>query len=496
MKRRELSALVWGLEAGRVRQDGRGRLGFAYLERWREGAESVPLSLSMPLAAREHGHDAIDAYLRGLLPDNEFVLERWASRFQVSSRNPFALVAAVGEECPGAVQFAVPDRAAGLRGQGGLEVRWIEEEEVADRLRALRGDGSAWRLAEDPGQFSLAGAQPKTTLLRLDGRWGIPFGRTPTTHILKPPAVGLDGHVENEHLCLLLARESGLATASSEVRRFGDEIAIVVERYDRALTAGLADAAAAEAAAHAARSPSVAADAPRGAAAAKRAAATVATTAEASARSQALRTLAATQPVLRLHQEDLCQALAVRPTFKYQNEGGPSPARVVRLLREHSGSPDEDIRAFLDALVFNWLIGGTDAHAKNYSILHGREGRVRLAPLYDLASALPYPSMNPPRVKLAMRIGSEYWLHRIRARHWTALAKELELDPGRVLRRMVDFSNSVAAAIPKVRAQAIGAGLVHPIVARLLDLVANRVEECLRELDPPTVVPFRDEEGP
>src|SRR4051812_14322554 len=87
----------------------------------------------------------------------------------------------------------------------------------------------------------------------------------------------------------------------------------------------------------------------------------------------------------------MCQALGVHPGSKYQNEGGPTPKAVVDLLREHSADAVADVAAFIDALIFNWLIVGTDAHAKNYSILHQQGGRTRLAPLYDLASILPYP---------------------------------------------------------------------------------------------------------
>src|SRR5207247_751940 len=130
----------------------------------------------------------------------------------------------------------LPERVDALRGSGPLEVAWLEERDVAARLRALREDQGAWRSPRDTGQFSLAGAQPKTALLFRGGRFGVPSGRTPTTHILKPPLRDFPGHVENEHLCLTLARGLGLPTARSEVRRFGDEVAIVVTRYDRAET--------------------------------------------------------------------------------------------------------------------------------------------------------------------------------------------------------------------------------------------------------------------
>ncbi|MEP2544108.1 MAG: HipA N-terminal domain-containing protein, partial [Alphaproteobacteria bacterium] len=229
----ELVALMNGRRIGEVRSNQRGRLSFVYDEPWRQGKNAYPLSLSMPLAAAEHGHNVIEAFLWGLLPDNDRVLDRWARWFQVSARNAFALLSHVGEDCAGAVQFVPPARVDACTNAAPEPVTWLSEGEVADRLRALREDHAAWRAPRDTGQFSLAGAQPKTALLFDGGRWGIPSGRTPTTHILKPPTGEFDGHAENEHFCLKLARRLGLPTASTRVTRFGNETAIVVERYDR-----------------------------------------------------------------------------------------------------------------------------------------------------------------------------------------------------------------------------------------------------------------------
>src|SRR5208282_2743710 len=146
------------------------------------------------------------------------------------------------------------------------KLAWLSEDEIAERLRALRADHSAWRAATDTGQFSLAGAQPKTALMFQNGRWGVPSGRTPTTHILKPPTGEWDGHAENEHFCLLLARRLGLVVPNSSVLHFGDEVAIVIERYDR---------------------------------------------------------VRHEDKWLRVHQEDMCQASGTHPVHKYENEGGP-----------------------------------------------------------------------------------------------------------------------------------------------------------------------------
>jgi serine/threonine-protein kinase HipA len=422
---KELAALLGGREIGRIFQDRRGRLAFTYDEGWRGAPDAYPLSLSMPLAASEHGPGPIEAFLWGLLPDNVQILDRWARRFRVSPRNAFALIAHVGEECAGAVQFVHADHAKTLLGGARKTVQWLDTADVAERLRALRADQSAWRQAGDTGQFSLAGAQPKTALLLENGRWGVPSGRTPTTHILKPPMPELNGHVENEHFCLALARELGLPAAASEVRRFDGEIAIVVERYDR------------------------------------------------------LRTQ---DGIIRVHQEDVCQALGVMPTKKYESEGGPGVRRIADLLRVHSSARDDDLATFLDAIAFNWLIGGSDAHAKNYSILLAAGAQARLAPLYDLGSVLPYPKIDVHKVTLAMKLGGEYRLRAVGPRQWHKLAAELRLDPTRVRDRVRELAGAIPDAAETVARRARQSGLRHPVVDRLADVLGTRAVECAGSL--------------
>src|SRR5947209_5418022 len=173
----------------------------------------------------------------------------------------------------------------------------------------------------------LAGAQAKTALLYSNGRWGVPSGLAATSHILKPAVVGLDDHDLNEHLCLDAARRAGLIAARTRIAQFGGESAIVVDRYDR--------------------------------------------------RHQG-------DQIVRVHQEDLCQALAIPPARKYQSEGGPGPTDIIRLLRRimPARAARAAVWSFIDALAWNWIIGGTDAHAKNYSLLLAGD-QIRLAPLYD-----------------------------------------------------------------------------------------------------------------
>src|ERR1700735_3593527 len=154
----DLIVLLDSKEVARIHSGARNRLTFVYNDEWRNAGGSYPLSLSMPLAAKEHGRAAVEAFLWGLLPDNELVLDRWAKKFQVSARNVFALISHVGEDCAGAVQFVTPERLEVLKSGKDDKVEWLDETAIAERLQALREDHAAWRLPRDTGQFSLAGA--------------------------------------------------------------------------------------------------------------------------------------------------------------------------------------------------------------------------------------------------------------------------------------------------------------------------------------------------
>ena len=423
----ELIALLNEREIGTVRQD-RGRLAFEYADSWRSASDAYPLSLSMPLAAAHHGHASIAPYLWGLLPDSEFILRQWGQRFHVSPRNPFALLTHVGEDCAGAVQFVRPERLEAFLAATHGDIEWLTEADVANRLRGLQADASAWRVAQDTGQFSLAGAQPKTALVFDGQRWGVPSGREPTTHILKPATGRMDGHAQNEHLCLALARALGLPAARSEVMTFEDVTTIVVFRYDRIRPAG-------------------------------------------------------STRVFRVHQEDFCQALRVHPAQKYQNQGGPGPKPMVDLLRANATGqrPDRDVATFLDALILNWLIGGSDAHAKNYSILIGGNGLVRLAPLYDVASILAHPDIQPRKATLAMKIGDTYRLQDIGMPEWRELAAQVRWDSD----VLVDRVRVMAAELPDRLTDEVRkmdeAGCSHPLVDRLAHVLIERANQIARQ---------------
>ncbi len=424
----ELLALLNGHTAGVVRQSRTGDVSFTYEDAWRDRADAYPLSLSMPLTRREHADAAVRAYLDGLLPDNGTILERWATHFHVSARNSFALLQHMGEDCAGAVQFVRPERREALTDPDRSSVDWLTEEEVGARLRDLVEEHGRGRLAGDRGQFSLAGAQPKTALLYANGGWGIPSGSLPTTHILKPPAQrDLGAFDVNEHFCLKLARHLGLDVVESTVQTFDGQPTIVVARYDRHWL-------------------------PDG-------------------------------TLQRKHQEDICQALGVPPWKKYEAEGGPGAPAIIRLLVEHADDPTADVGTFLDALVLNWAIVGTDAHAKNYSLLL-QAGSVRLAPLYDLVSVVPYPRhVSLRKAKLSMRVGREYLAWKLGKRHWEDLADQSNLDRAPVLQRAGELLDAIPQAVAVVATEVRNEGLGHEIVARLEEELPKRAQACARALE-------------
>jgi serine/threonine-protein kinase HipA len=404
----------------------KNRLSFCYAPAWQASSAAFPLSVSMPLTRDEHPHDTIEAFLWGLLPDNQSVLDQWGKQFHVSPRNVFRLIEQVGEDCAGAIQFiAEADEDTLLNRPYREQVQWLSESEFDERIRMVLDNHASQRLSSDLGQFSLAGAQAKIALYQSleSGAWGIPRGLTPTTHILKPAPPSFPGFVENEHFCLSLAAALGMISAQSTVVHAGDIPVIAVTRYDRR-TEG--------------------------------------------------------SQYLRIHQEDFCQAQAKYPDLKYQSDGGPSVEDIANTIWDTSSDALTDIRSFADALLLNFLISGTDAHAKNYSLLLAGNNQARLAPIYDIASALPYPrQISPHKAKLAMKIGSEYHIKKIEPKHWQVCAKQLRLPSAALIERLHEMATQVQELALTVADDLKKEGLSHTIVTTLSDSISQRASDLL-----------------
>ncbi len=426
-----LTVLLEGKPVGNVERLASGALRLRYNDGYRGESTATLLSASMPPAQELHGDARITPWLWGLLPDNADVLTRWGRNFGVSVSSPFPLLGThVGHDCAGAVQFCTPDHADDLLNRPG-DITWLSEAEIASRLRTLRADSTSWLGPGFTGQFSLGGAQAKTALHHVAatgrGRWGAPTGSVPTTHILKPAMVGFQDQHINEHLCLAAARALGLPAADTRIETFEDESAIVVERFDRSTRNG---------------------------------------------------------ELVRVHQEDLCQALSVSPARKYQSDGGPTPGQIAELIRSTIPGRDAetDVWRFTDALAFNWLIAGTDAHAKNYSLLLAGN-QIRLAPLYDIASILPYDDTSGYKVKLAMKVGDDYDLRRTdRRRAWEHAADELKLDRRRLITRVLDLAERTPAAFEHAVSDGGVGELSTDLPDRLVALVSERSQRCAAAL--------------
>ncbi len=172
----------------------------------------------------------------------------------------------------------------------------------------------------------------------------------------------------------------------------------------------------------------------------------------------------------------MCQALGIAPAHKYQTEGGPSPERIASLLRSKVGVnvAEVEVQRFAEALAWSWIIGGTDAHAKNYSLLLSGS-QVRLAPLYDIASALPYG--HERKLRMAMKVGDEYTLHNYR-NPWPRAADRLGLDRDWLVRRVAELASHAPEAFSDASNERSIRSLGRPLPSRLTDLVAARAKRC------------------
>ena len=325
----------------------------------------------------------------------------------------------MGEDCPGAVQLVPP--GFDFAGRGSLQ--WISAKNLDERIRDLQQDPGAGRLSTDAGQFSVAGAQSKTALYRTGKRWAVPRGRTPTTHILKPEGPRFASLAANEHFCLELARAAGLPAVSTEIQTFDGSPTIIVERFDRYRDKrdGL---------------------------------------------------------IKRIHQEDCCQALGVHPNTKYQSDGGLGIPEIMDLLR-FTKSPDVDRDRFMHAQAFNFLIGGTDAHGKNYAIIYEPGGAFRLTPLYDLISFLPYQQRRS-QLKLAMTIGGRREVNEIRLRHWVRAADRCGYPAERIVAHVKELTASLPDFAATVRTACRKSGLRHPILDQLVDQIADNAKRIAK----------------
>jgi len=419
-----MQVLLNGRLVGHLRLAGSGAISFAYDPGWLAWEHAMPISLSLPLREEAHQGAPVIAYLENLLPDNQAIRERVAARVHAGGTDAWHMLEKIGRDCVGALQF-VSGEVPEARGPEGEPVT---EAQIAALLRNLAS--APLGLDEDDDfRISIAGAQEKTALLRRNGEWVRPSGLTPTTHILKtqlgvlPNGINLSDSVENEFFCMSFCRAMGADVADVEIVDFQDVRSLVVTRFDRRWTAD--------------------------------------------------------GRLIRLPQEDFCQALSVPPSQKYQMDGGPGITEGVGLLAG-SDDPEADQRAFFRAQVLFWLLGATDGHAKNFSIAL-RPGGFRMTPLYDVLSAqkaVDDAQIRQNRMRLAMAVDGHYRINEVVPRHFLQAAKAAGFGVALAEEVLAEVAGGIEAALAETMTS-----LPKDFPSPLAEIVANGIQARATTLD-------------
>lgn len=415
---------------GHLGKQPTGAIEFRYDASWLNWSHTFPVSLSLPLREDRYAGSRVIAVFDNLLPDNEDIRRRLAEQVHAGGDDAYSLLAAIGRDCVGALQFL----PAGQKPPTDTKVSGepITPSRIAQKLAGL--GRAPLGIGDDDEDFriSIAGAQEKTALLFWKKRWNIPRGSTPTTHIIKPQigvlrnGIDLSNSVENEHLCMLLVSAFGLPVANTSIQDFDGTRALVVERFDRQLTRD--------------------------------------------------------KRFLRVPQEDCLQALGVAPVNKYEAHGGPGIHEILQLLKA-SDAPAEDQRIFMKAQISFWLLGATDGHAKNFSIFLYPRGGFRLTPLYDVMSIQPAADaaqIRRNRVKFAMAVGNNrhYALSTILPRHFAESAQQAGMPSQDVEGIFRELHETVPLAIANVRKS-----LPTQIPTHISDSIIGGAEQRLKLFD-------------
>jgi len=395
-----------------LEQDDSGLLLFTYDHAWLDSPDAIPLSRSLPLQEETFRGKHARSFFAGILPE-EGPRVQVAAILGISDSNDFAMLERIGGECAGAVSLLPED--AKPPEPGDTAQREPTEQELHDIIEEL--PRRPLMAGTEGLRLSLAGAQDKLPLIFDGGRFALPLGNTPTTHILKPEPERFPGLAANEVYCMALARELGLNVPDTQHIQIGGHPCILVERYDRFQ--------------------------------------------DEQGRRQ------------RLHQEDFCQALGYPPEKKYQAEGGPLLRDCISLLRDWSTTPVLDIRDFIDALIFNVVIGNADAHGKNFSMLYAGRTR-RLTPFYDLVCTLAWDELSKT---MSMKIGKSKHINAVTTGHWKKMADESSLGWPMIqdrMRRLAtairDHGDAVAEGLP---------GLEPSMTERVIDIATASAEKML-----------------
>ncbi|MBT4762422.1 MAG: type II toxin-antitoxin system HipA family toxin [Bdellovibrionaceae bacterium] len=367
---------------GTLVKKGTGAMSFSYDPSWLKQSEAIPISLSLGLERERYSGPEVYNFFDNLLPDSVDIRKKLATNVQAESDTPFDLLKAIGGDCVGALRIT---SSKDVKYSHKIMAENLSEARIAKIIKELKTSPLGIRSSDDDEAFriSVAGAQEKTALLFHEGQWKLPLGTTPTTHIFKPSmgilhnGIDLRTSVENEWLCLKLCEAFGLSVNHAEIHEFEDVRCLVVERFDRRWKTK--------------------------------------------------------NKLIRIPQEDMCQALGVPSHLKYEAEHReatgvrPGFKDILNLLND-SDERVNDRMQFLKANVIYWLLGAIDGHGKNFSVQMTSAG-FKMTPFYDVLSV--YPALKDKQIqqkqaKMAMAVGDKrhYRLFKIEPRHFFESAKK------------------------------------------------------------------------
>ncbi len=400
---------------------GGGALSFTYDEEYLKSENAAPLSIPLPLRSEPFGHNQTKCFFSGLLPDEDqrTVLAR---KLKLSPENPFALLAEVGRDCAGAIEILRRGEKPPSYDEGSVET--LSE----DRLYEILGKMYTNPLLATNGniKISLAGAQSKQAVFFDEKKKSLPqlVKEKPSTHILKPPMTWLENSSENEFFCMKLAGKVGLEVAEVFLKNVRDRPYLLIRRYDRTKFKG---------------------------------------------------------KTIRIHQEDFCQALGLPPESKYQGkDGGPGILDCLKLIEENSSFIALDKTRFLQAVIFNYLIGNSDAHGKNFSFLH--EGKkTRLAPLYDLLSAEAYEYLGVSKMEhnMAMKIDKIYDPNRLYLSHWYSIVDNTNTAKTQLNKELKSFATKLPKAALTLQESLKKEGIESEIFDKIRGIIEKRSKRIL-----------------
>jgi len=405
-----LSVRLNGKFIGILGQNTMGDMIFTY-----NSDVSQPLSLSLPIKEEPYIGTVCKAYFGGLLPESDKTRIAIGQKFGINPNNDFSLLRAIGNDCAGAVSFNDPDDEVDESEFVTLKGKLFSEEALAKFIKELPE-----KPLVDDMRLSLAGAQDKTAVCLIDNQVYQPKDSCPTTHILKPAMEHFEGSIENEYLCLRVAKHLKINVPNVEIRQADGVPYLLIERYDRQINDG---------------------------------------------------------KIKRIHQEDFCQALGIVTAYKYQRDGGPSNKDCFDLMQKMT-VPAIDRNQLAERIIFNYLIGNADAHGKNFSLLHNDINHIQLAPAYDILSTCIYEKLSK---KMAMKIGSNYQINTVRASHWAKFCNESNYSYY-LLEKLI--KRQIETLIPAIEKElvALQERKLNNIGKKILNYAENSCKALQREL--------------